>query len=113
MIYREILKKVIVEQREQFLEMANPIQRDALLGTDFGKISRLKEAVVITGVRRSGKSYLLKMIWRKIGADLNGAAAADVFIDFGFHEAVPAHVSVAAPMSVLPCGNCASAPTTC
>jgi len=82
MIYREILKKVIVEQREQFLEMANPIQRDALLGTDFGKISRLKEAVVITGVRRSGKSYLLKMIWRKIGADLNGGKDDFLYVNF-------------------------------
>ncbi|MFA6376546.1 MAG: ATP-binding protein [Candidatus Paceibacterota bacterium] len=82
MVNQEVLKKVIVEQRGQFLEVANPIQRDVLLGSDFEKISRLKEAVIITGVRRSGKSYLLKMIWQKISADLKNGNGDFLYINF-------------------------------
>jgi predicted AAA+ superfamily ATPase len=82
MIYREILKKIIVEQRSQFLELADPIQRDALLSPEFAKISRLKEAVIITGVRRSGKSYLLKMIWRMVAAESKSGKADFLYANF-------------------------------
>jgi predicted AAA+ superfamily ATPase len=82
MVYREVLKKIIVEQRSQFLEVANPIPRDVLLSSDFKKIIRLKEAVIITGVRRSGKSYLLKMIWQKISADSKNGKDDFLYVNF-------------------------------
>jgi len=66
MFNRELLKRVIAEQREQFLAFADLIARDALLASDFEKLIQIKEAIIITGARRSGKSYLLKMIWQKL-----------------------------------------------
>lgn len=66
MFNRETLKKVIVEQRELFLRLGKVINREILQENKFEKIAEIKEAVVITGARRSGKSYLLKLIWQKI-----------------------------------------------
>jgi len=66
MFNRELLKRVIAEQREQFLAFADLIARDVLLASDFEKLIQIKEAIIITGARRSGKSYLLKMIWQKL-----------------------------------------------
>lgn len=82
MINRETLKRVIAEQRDQFLKLENPIQRDAIAGADFEKIAGLKEAVLITGVRRSGKSYLLKMIWQKIVAAAKNGKNAFFCVNF-------------------------------
>jgi hypothetical protein len=82
MINRETLKRVIAEQRGQFLKLENPIQRDAIAGADFEKIAGLKEAVLITGVRRSGKSYLLKMIWQKIAAAAKNGKNAFFCVNF-------------------------------
>ena len=82
MINREMLKRVIAEQRDQFLKLEDPIQRDAIAGANFEKIVRLKEAALITGVRRSGKSYLLKMIWQKIAAAAKNGQNAFFCVNF-------------------------------
>ena len=60
------LKTVIVSQRAVFQKTEGFIVRDILERKDFDAICDIKEAVIVTGVRRSGKSYLLRLIWKKI-----------------------------------------------
>lgn len=66
MINRDLLKNIIISQKSAFLKITNPIDRDVLTGDEFSKICEIKEAIIITGVRRCGKSYLMKLIWEKI-----------------------------------------------
>lgn len=84
MIHPDLLKKIIVEQRDLFLKITNPIAREAIFEEFFGKISHIGEAVVITGARRSGKSFLLKLIWQKIREDQN--IAENNFFCFNFED---------------------------
>ncbi len=66
MISKNLLKELILSQRKIFLSITNPIEREIISDNLFDKIDALKEAVVITGIRRSGKSFLMRLIWRKI-----------------------------------------------
>ncbi|HAT73898.1 MAG: hypothetical protein US30_C0004G0003 [Candidatus Moranbacteria bacterium GW2011_GWF2_36_839] len=66
MINKSLLKELILSQRKIFLNIENPIEREVIQNILFDKIDALKEAVVITGVRRSGKSFLMRLIWKKI-----------------------------------------------
>ena len=84
MIHPDLLKKIIVEQRDLFLKIANPIAREAISGEFFDKIIRIGEAAVITGTRRSGKSFLLKLIWQKIRKGKN--IAENNFFCFNFED---------------------------
>jgi predicted AAA+ superfamily ATPase len=84
MIHPDLLKKIIVEQRNFFLRIANPIAREAIGGEIFDKVSRINEAVIITGARRSGKSFLLKLIWQKIRKEQN--IAENNFFCFNFED---------------------------
>jgi hypothetical protein len=84
MVHPDLLKKLIVEQRDLFLKIANPIARDAISGKLFNQVSRINEAVIITGARRSGKSFLLKLIWQKIRIEQN--AAENNFFCFNFED---------------------------
>lgn len=54
------LKQLIVEHREWFLKPADLIQRD--VQENIASYIKQKEVVIITGVRRSGKSSLMKLI---------------------------------------------------
>lgn len=62
----DILKQVISSQRAVFLKTEGFISRDILERKDFDTLCDIKEAIIITGVRRSGKSYLMRLIWKKI-----------------------------------------------
>ena len=66
MINANLLKEIITEQRGLFSNTVGSIDRDILHTENFSKICRLKEAVIVTGIRRSGKSYLLRLVWEKI-----------------------------------------------
>ncbi|MFA6160037.1 MAG: ATP-binding protein [Parcubacteria group bacterium] len=66
MINKSLLKELILSQRKIFSNTANSIEREVIQNILFDKIDALKEAVVITGVRRSGKSFLMRLIWKKI-----------------------------------------------
>jgi len=59
---KEDLKEVIVSQKKLFLEKTNLFQREILTGF-YDRFRKLKEIIVITGVRRCGKSSLMKLIW--------------------------------------------------
>ncbi len=64
------IKQIIVEQKAIFEQTDGAIERDILLDKRFEEICHIDEAVIITGVRRCGKSYLMRLIWKKIKKDL-------------------------------------------
>lgn len=66
-ISKEILKQVLVEQREGFLRKDPGIERKALF--EAGLKVRLPHVLVITGLRRCGKSTLLRQIAMKYYED--------------------------------------------
>jgi predicted AAA+ superfamily ATPase len=57
----ETIKKAIVKQKEEFLAKDKFFHR-AIEKDVFGKFSKTKEVMVITGLRRTGKSTLLRLI---------------------------------------------------
>ena len=69
MINPEIIKELILRQRKIFLDTSEAISREILVEKKFQKSVSLREAVIITGVRRSGKSYLMRLIWKKIAVE--------------------------------------------
>lgn len=81
---KETIKSLIISQRGIFLNTKGAIERSVLSDPVFWKINVLKEAVIVTGVRRSGKSYLLRLIWQKIAAESN--SSEDNFLYFNFED---------------------------
>lgn len=77
-----LLKQVISEQRGFFLNVKNSIEREILHHQDFLRWCQLREIVVITGVRRCGKSYLMRLIWKQIKERLNASAENFLFVNF-------------------------------
>jgi hypothetical protein len=59
---KEILKNVILEQKKFFLNKTGLFSRD-ILSDFYTKYRQLKEIFLITGIRRCGKSSLLRLIW--------------------------------------------------
>lgn len=78
----EILKRVITEQRENFLNTDGYIEREILTHPDFNHWCSLKEIIVITGVRRSGKSFLFRLIWKKIKEKQSVAPDNFLYVNF-------------------------------
>ncbi|MBI5229727.1 MAG: ATP-binding protein [Candidatus Magasanikbacteria bacterium] len=78
------IKQIILEQRSIFLRSDAIIQRQRLLESDFLYICNLREAIIITGVRRCGKSYLMKLIWQEIQKKL--AIDDNNFLYFNFES---------------------------
>ncbi|MBI5022829.1 MAG: ATP-binding protein [Candidatus Magasanikbacteria bacterium] len=76
------IKQIILEQRDIFLQTERIIKRDILLDPRFMDICRLREAVIITGVRRCGKSYLMKLIWKKLKKELNNGEDNFLYVNF-------------------------------
>lgn len=67
MISKEILKEIIIDQRKLFLDIKDSFAREILDIPDTEKvILKTNEIIIITGVRRCGKSYLLRLIWQKV-----------------------------------------------
>jgi len=59
---KESLKKIIVAQKQLFLEKKDLFPRD-ILADFYDKYRKIKEIFLITGIRRCGKSSLLRLIW--------------------------------------------------
>lgn len=78
----DILKQVIVEQRETFLRTEGYIDREILNHPDFTKIYSLKEIVVFTGVRRCGKSFLMRLVWQQLRQQKNLPANNFLYVNF-------------------------------
>lgn len=62
MISENILKEALVSQKKVFLGRKDLFGRE-ILKDFYKKYGKLKEIIVITGIRRSGKSSLMKLIW--------------------------------------------------
>ena len=62
MINETLLKEIIISQKKIFLDRKGLFKRK-ILEDFYKKYHRLKEILIITGVRRSGKSSLMKLIW--------------------------------------------------
>lgn len=78
------IKQIVSEQRSIFLRPDAVIQRQMLLDVDFEAICNLREAVIVTGVRRCGKSYLMKLIWQKIQKEMK--VSENNFLYFNFES---------------------------
>lgn len=59
---KEIIKQIISSQKNIFLAKNNLFPRD-ILANFYTKYRQLKEIFLITGIRRCGKSSLLRLIW--------------------------------------------------
>ena len=59
---KERLKQAIVSQKKAFLEKQDLFQRDILHGF-YQKFQKTNEVLVITGIRRCGKSSLMRLLW--------------------------------------------------
>lgn len=67
MINENLLKEAIVSQKKAFIQKKDLFSRD-ILKDFYAKYGGLKEAIVITGIRRCGKSSLLRLVWQEIKA---------------------------------------------
>lgn len=78
----DVLKQVVVEQRELFLRTEGYIDREILHHPDFAKICSLKEIVVFTGVRRCGKSFLMRLVWQQLRQQKNVPVNNFLYVNF-------------------------------
>jgi hypothetical protein len=78
----DLLKQVITGQRTVFLKTSGFIKRDILESKDFSSLCDIQEAIIVTGVRRSGKSYLMRLIWTKIKKDKNVGEDNFLYVNF-------------------------------
>jgi len=71
MLTKEVLKRVISDQRRFFLDTQGFYKRKILDLPEVKKaVLKTSEIIIVTGVRRCGKSYLLRLIWQKIKKQL-------------------------------------------
>ncbi|MFH1712944.1 MAG: ATP-binding protein [Candidatus Jacksonbacteria bacterium] len=67
MISKDLLKIIILEQRKQFFDTKGFFKRKILDAPEVQRaICKTKEIIIISGVRRCGKSYLMRLIWQDI-----------------------------------------------
>lgn len=78
----DALKEFIVEQRQLFLQTDRSIDREVLHETTFADLRRLREVLVITGIRRCGKSYLMKLAWKQWQKETPTAANNYLYCNF-------------------------------
>ncbi|HLD22235.1 MAG TPA: ATP-binding protein [Patescibacteria group bacterium] len=76
------LKENIVEQRKNFLHKEQLIHREMIDRLEFRKILSLHEPLIITGIRRCGKSFFLKLIWQHIQKQQNISDQNILYINF-------------------------------
>ncbi len=62
MINETVLKEVLVSQKKAFLNKKDLFKRE-ILQDFYKKYGKQKEILIVTGVRRAGKSSLMKLIW--------------------------------------------------
>ena len=77
---KEILKSIIVSHKEKFLSKSGLIKRDIIAKEEKKILAR--EVVFLTGIRRSGKSSLLYLIYKYLSAKYQVPARNILFINF-------------------------------
>ncbi|MFH1259577.1 MAG: ATP-binding protein [Elusimicrobiota bacterium] len=83
MINETLLKEVLISQKKGFLSKNKLFRREILDGF-YGKYSRQKEVLLITGIRRVGKSSLMRLIWDEF--KIKQGLTDDQFIYFNFED---------------------------
>lgn len=62
MVNETILKEILVSQKKVFLNKKDLFKRE-ILENFYEKYNKQKEILIITGIRRVGKSSLMKLVW--------------------------------------------------
>lgn len=81
MINKNSLKETIVSQKNSFLDKKDLFRRD-LIEEVLKKYAKLKEVLVITGLRRAGKSSLMRLIWHELKQEKNLADSQFLYLNF-------------------------------
>lgn len=84
MIKAETIKTVLISQRKTFLNVSGAIKRQVLEDVNLKEAINIREVVIITGVRRAGKSYLMRLIWQKLAQEQK--LSEDNFLYFNFED---------------------------
>lgn len=74
------LRELIIEHKERFLEKTDLVKRE--IQGDIDNFLRHKEIIVITGVRRGGKSSLMKLVCQDIVEKFNTPTSNILYINF-------------------------------
>jgi hypothetical protein len=74
------LKELIIEHKERFLLKEGLVKRD--IQEKIKRFIKQREIVLITGVRRSGKSSLMRLICGDIMTELNAASSNILYLNF-------------------------------
>ncbi len=77
---RNKLKELIIEHKERFLLKQGLVKRD--IQKEINKFIKQREIVLITGVRRSGKSSLMRLICDDIITKLHVTSPNILYLDF-------------------------------
>ena len=71
---KQQIKELIIEHKERFLGRGNLVRRD--VQAEVARYLLQREIIVVTGIRRSGKSSLLRLICEDLMTQGSAAAAA-------------------------------------
>lgn len=77
---KEKLKELIIEHKEKFLSPKELIRRENQ--KDIGNFLKYKEVILITGIRRSGKSSLMKLISDDLMKKFNISKSNLLYLNF-------------------------------
>ncbi len=83
MINETLLKEVLVSQKKVFLSKKDLFKREVLQNF-YEKYNKQKEILIITGIRRAGKSSLMKLVWDEFKS--KQALSDDQLLYFNFED---------------------------
>ncbi len=83
MINEILLKEVLVSQKQVFLSKKDLFKRE-ILQDFYEKYNKQKEILIITGIRRAGKSSLMKLVWDEFKS--KQSLADDQLLYFNFED---------------------------
>lgn len=76
-----MLKEILVDQKKLFLEKRGLFMRD-IVEDFYEKFHKLKEVVMITGIRRCGKSSLMRLLWDEFRKKENLTSDQFLYVNF-------------------------------
>lgn len=83
MINETLLKEILVSQKKVFLSKKDLFKRE-ILRNFYEKYNKQKEILIITGIRRAGKSSLMKLVWDEFKS--KQSLADDQLLYFNFED---------------------------
>ena len=94
---KQQIKELIIEHKERFLGRGNLVRRD--VQAEVARYLLQREIIVVTGIRRSGKSSLLRLICEDLMTQGSAAPAAPTAL-----TAPTTPVAAASPVDGPPAG---------